>query len=130
MATDTPLASLIWMVLRRPGTLLLAVVFADSFAYFVSGAGTSPVAMLVYLLQMFLLYRIWRGANMVPWLLLMVIAGYEAYCVRLVMDAGAAVTHRPWVAAHLIAIGTTVSVLISGPVRGRVGPLRGLRAVE
>lgn len=131
MATDTTSsASLVSTVLRRPGTLLLGVVLADTAAYNVSNQGGSAVALLVYLLTMFLLYRVWRGANLVPWLLLAVITAYEAYCVRLVVLAEAAVEHRTWVTAHLIAIATTVLVLASPPVRRLIGPVRGLRSNE
>ncbi|GAA3385628.1 hypothetical protein [Cryptosporangium minutisporangium] len=125
MTTDSASASTLLAVLRRPGTLLLCVLLADTYAYFISNAGDSPVGLLVYLLQMFLLYRIWRGANLVPWLLLLVISGYEAFCVRQVLDAGVAADHRSWVTAHVVAIATTVFVLISPSVRGRLAPVRG-----
>jgi|UPI0004B759D5 hypothetical protein len=117
-------------VLRRPGTLLLGVLVVDTYAYYVSDAGDSPVGLLTYLLQAFLLYRLWRGANAVPWLLLLAITAYEAFCVKQVIDAGVAADHRDWVAAHVIAVATTVTVLISAPVRGKLGPLRGIRGVE
>lgn len=117
-------------VLRRPGTLLLAVLVVDTYAYFVSDAGDSPVGLLTYLLQAFLLYRIWRGANLVPWLLLLTITGYEAFCVKQVIDAGVAADHRGWVTAHVLAVAMTAIVLISAPVRARLGPLRGIRPVE
>jgi len=117
-------------VLRRPGTLLLLVLVADTYAFFVSDAGESPVGMLVYLLQAFLLYRVWRGANMVPLILLLVIAAYEAYCVKQVIDAGAAVDHRAWVTAHVLAVAVTFAILLSSAVRRRLSPLRGLRAIE
>ncbi|TQS46476.1 hypothetical protein [Cryptosporangium phraense] len=117
-------------VLRRPGTLLLLIVGADSLAYYASDTRDSVVALVCYLLQMFLVYRIWRGANLVPVVLLVSISGYEAYCVKQVLDAGTAPDHPLWVFVHCLAIMTTVFVLISGPVRGRIGPLRGTRSVE
>ncbi|MFG1928028.1 hypothetical protein [Cryptosporangium sp. NPDC048952] len=117
-------------VLQRPGTLLLLVLVANTYAYFVSHGGDSAVGLLTYLLQAFLLYRIWRGANLVPALLLLAIAAYEAYCVKQVFDAGAAAGHRGWVTAHVLAVAVTVTVLISAPVRRRMGPLRGIRKTE
>jgi hypothetical protein len=117
-------------VLRRPGTLLLVVLVADTFAFYVSDAGESPVGLLLHLLQAFLLYRIWRGANLVPWLLLILIAGYRAYYVKQVIEAGGAADHRALVVAHLLAAATTVAVLVSAPVRRRLGPLRGHQRVE
>lgn len=117
-------------VLRRRGTLLLGVLVVDTYAFFVSDAGDSPVGLLTYLLQAFLLYRIWRGANLVPWLLLLTIAAYEAYNVKLVIDAGAAVGHRTWVFAHVGAVLTTVLVLISAPVRRGLGAIRGTGRME
>ncbi|MFI5957793.1 hypothetical protein [Cryptosporangium sp. NPDC051539] len=126
MTTNTAPAE----VLRRPGTLLLLIVLADSLAFYVSDTHKSVVALVCYLLQMFLVYRIWRGANVVPALLLTIISIYEAYCVKQVLDAGVATDHRIWITVHVLAIVTTVCVLISGPVRGRIGPLRGVRSVE
>ena len=117
-------------VLRRTGTLLLIVLVVDTLAFYVSDAGSSPVGLITYLLQAFLLYRVWRGANVVPVLLLLVIAASEAYCVKQVIDAGAAVDHRAWVASHVLAIGTTVAVLFSAPVRRALGPLRGHQRLE
>jgi hypothetical protein len=117
-------------VLRRTGTLLLLVLVVDTLAFYVSDAGDSPVGLLTYLLQAFLLYRVWHGANVVPLLLLFVIAAYEAYCVKQVIDAGVAAGHRDWVAAHVLAVGTTVAVLISAPVRRNLGPLRGTQRGE
>ncbi|SHN35311.1 hypothetical protein [Cryptosporangium aurantiacum] len=116
-------------LLQRPGTLLLFVLLADTYAYFVSDAGSSAVGLLVYLLQAFLLYRVWRGANLVPVMLLLVIAGYEAYCVKQVVDAGIGGDHRTWVLAHVFAIMVTVAVLFSAPVRQRRAPLRGVRRI-
>lgn len=130
MTTDTTSTSRISAILGRPGTLLLLVVLADTAAYYVSDADDSVVALVRYLLQMFLLYRIWRGATVVPAILLVVLSGYEAYCVKQVFDAGLAADHRGWVTVHVLAVATTVFVVVSGPVRGRIGPLRGLRSVE
>ena len=130
MTTDTTSTSRLSAVLRRPGTLLLFVVVADTVAYYVSDASDSAVGLMCYLLQMFLLYRIWRGANLVPALLLLILSSYEAYAVKQVLDAGVAADHRGWVTVHVVAIATTVFVLISPPVRRRIGPLRGLRSAE
>jgi hypothetical protein len=126
--TTTSLSA--FSVLRRRGTLLLAVLVVDTYAFFVSDAGDSPVGLLTYLLQAFLLYRIWRGANFVPWMLLLTIAAYEAYCVKLVVDVGAAADHRSWAVAHISAVALTAAVLISAPVRRGLGPLRGTRPME
>jgi hypothetical protein len=118
------------MLLRRPGTQLLAVVVANTVAYLVSQSGGSAMAIMTYLLQMLLLYRVWRGANLIPWLLLMAITIYEAYCVYTVLDNGAAATHPLWFSSHASAVGVTVLVLIGPDVRRRLGALRGPKAAR
>jgi hypothetical protein len=124
---DKKLLAYLWMLLKRPGTHLLAVVFADTAAYVVAHAGTSAMAVMTYMLQMLLLYRVWRGANMIPWMLLMAVSLYEGYVVYQVIAQGAAGTAQTWTAWHLLAVGLTFLVLVSPGVRGRLQALRGIR---
>ena len=121
---------LLWTLLRRPGTQLLAVVLADSFAYAVSHTGSSSVAVMTYLLQMMLVYRVWRGSNMVPWLLLILLTIYEGSCVYIAVSKGATASHSTWVISHALAVFVTALVLVSPGVRRRLSPLRGPKAAR
>jgi hypothetical protein len=121
---------LLWTLFRRPGTQLLAVILADSVAFGFANTSKSSVAVMTYLLQMLLVYRVWRGENMVPWLLLFLITIYEGFCVYVAASKGAMASYQTWVVTHAIAVLVTVLVLVSPGVRRRLSPLRGPRAVE
>lgn len=109
---------------------MLAVVLADSFAYAVSHTGSSSVAVMTYLLQMMLVYRVWRGSNMVPWLLLILLTIYEGSCVYIAVSKGATASHSTWVISHALAVFVTALVLVSPGVRRRLSPLRGPKAAR
>lgn len=104
---------------------MLAVVLADSLAYATSHTGTSSVAVMTYLLQMMLVFRVWQGSNMVPWLLLILLTIYEGSCVYLAASKGATASHPTWVLSHALAVFVTGLALASPGVRRRLSPLRG-----
>lgn len=127
---ETMSTPLLWMLLRRPGTQLLAVILADSIAFGLANTSKSSVAVMTYFLQMLLVYRVWRGANMVPWLLLFLVTIYEGFCVYVAASKGAMANYQTWVITHAVAVIVTALVLVSPGVRRRLSPLRGPRAAE
>jgi hypothetical protein len=110
------------VLLHKPGALLAGAGVADSVAYI--WAHDARWTLGIFILQLYLLYRVWRFGGRLAWALLFTQVGFAVYWMVEAVTVPRVGSPAAFVVTQSVAVLVTVGALLSGVVRVRLQPLR------
>lgn len=122
MTSETLLASVRGFA-RRPGALILMVGVADTVAY--GRAQDGFLVLAEFLVQMFLLYRVWGYGGRIAWAMLLILVGIAMALIAEVVSAPqAGAGAAGFLVTQTFAVLVSLFGLLSPAVRSRLQPIR------